>query len=185
MLWMYVAMLETAEQKDKITYIYENYAGLMYHVALKVVGEHYLAEDVVHETFLQLIRIIDEVEIEDTHKLKRFLSVITHSKSVDAVRKLNKIKPTDDTELHNCVSIPEIKPEDVALDALIVERLISYVNNMDTKYKVPLNLRYMGYSIQEISRILEITQANVKVRLHRARQMIIKELETQNESGKQ
>ena len=26
MLWMYMAMLETAEQKDKIAYIYENYA---------------------------------------------------------------------------------------------------------------------------------------------------------------
>ena len=45
MLWMYIAMLETAEQKEKITYIYENYADLMYCEALKVVGEHYLAED--------------------------------------------------------------------------------------------------------------------------------------------
>ena len=44
MLWMYMAMLETAEQKDKIAYIYENYAGMMYHVAIGVVGEHYLAE---------------------------------------------------------------------------------------------------------------------------------------------
>ena len=42
MLWMYMAMLETAEQKDKIAYIYENYAGMMYHVAIGVVGEHYL-----------------------------------------------------------------------------------------------------------------------------------------------
>ena len=56
MLWMYMAMLETAEQKDKIAYIYENYAGMMYHVAIGVVGEHYLAEDAVHETFLRLIR---------------------------------------------------------------------------------------------------------------------------------
>lgn len=38
MLWMYIAMLETAEQKEKITYIYENYADLMYCEALKVVG---------------------------------------------------------------------------------------------------------------------------------------------------
>lgn len=49
---MYMAMLETAEQKDKIAYIYENYAGMMYHVAIGVVGEHYLAEDAVHETFM-------------------------------------------------------------------------------------------------------------------------------------
>ena len=52
---------------------------------------------------------------------------------------------------------------------------------MDDKYKAPLNLRRMGYSIQEIARILEITPQNVKVRLYRARQMILRELETDDE----
>ena len=104
MLWMYMAMLETAEQKDKIAYIYENYAGMMYHVAIGVVGEHYLAEDAVHETFLRLIRIIDEVEIDDAKKLKRFLV-------------LNKMKPTSDDELANHPTT-ENGPEDVALNAI-------------------------------------------------------------------
>ena len=39
------------------------------------------------------------------------------------------------------------------------------------------DLRMMGYSIQEIAEILEITPQNAKVRLHRARQMILKEME--------
>ena len=107
MLWMYMAMLETAEQKDKIAYIYENYAGMMYHVAIGVVGEHYLAEDAVHETFLRLIRIIDEVEIDDAKKLKRFLVLLTHS----------KMKPTSDDELANHPTT-ENGPEDVALNAI-------------------------------------------------------------------
>ena len=88
MLWMYMAMLETAEQKDKIAYIYENYAGMMYHVA-----------------------------IGDAKKLKRFLVLLTHSKAVDAVRKLNKMKPTSDDELANHPTT-ENGPEDVALNAI-------------------------------------------------------------------
>lgn len=63
MLTFYISMLETEEQQDKFSYIYQNYVGFMYHVAKEVVKEHYLAEDVVHETFLQLIRIIDKVHI--------------------------------------------------------------------------------------------------------------------------
>lgn len=185
MLWMYMAMLETAEQKDKLAYIYENYAGMMYHVAIGVVGEHYLAEDVVHETFLRLIRIIDEVETDDPKKLKHFLAVLTHSKSVDAVRKLNKVKPTSDDELMSH-SAPASEPEDVALNAIVVEQLVAFVRKLDDKYRVPLSLRWMGYSIQEIAEILEITPQNAKVRLHRARQMILKEMEAQDEStGKQ
>lgn len=55
MLTFYISMLETEEQQDKFSYIYQNYVGFMYHVAKEVVKEHYLAEDVVHETFLQLM----------------------------------------------------------------------------------------------------------------------------------
>ena len=54
------------------------------------------------------------------------------------------------------------------------------MKQMDDKYRDPLDLRMMGYSIQEI---LEITPQNAKVRLHRARQMILKEMEAQDESA--
>ena len=120
MLWMYMAMLETAEQKDKIAYIYENYAGMMYHVAIGVVGEHYLAEDAVHETFLRLIRIIDEVEIDDAKKLKRFLPISSSAAKMSrpaVTGSLNKMKPTSDDELANHPTT-ENGPEDVALNAI-------------------------------------------------------------------
>ena len=179
MLWMYTTLLETAEQKDKLTYIYENYAGMMYHVAFGVVGEHYLAEDAVHETFLRLLCLIDDVEIGDPQKLKHYLTVLTHSISVDTVRKPNKVKPISDDELIN-LSVTENEPEDVALNELVLEKLVNFVKMMEEKYRTPLNLRWMGYSIQEIAEMMEITPQNAKVRLHRARQMILKELEAQD-----
>ena len=33
MLTFYISMLETEEQQDKFSYIYQNYVGFMYHVA--------------------------------------------------------------------------------------------------------------------------------------------------------
>ena len=54
------------------------------------------------------------------------------------------------------------------------------MKQMDDKYRDPLDLRMMGYSIQEIAEILEITPQNAKVR---ARQMILKEMEAQDESA--
>ena len=52
-----------------------------------------------------------------SRKLKRFLVLLTHSKAVDAVRKLNKMKPTSDDELANHPTT-ENGPEDVALNAI-------------------------------------------------------------------
>lgn len=154
----------------------------MYHVAISVVGEHYLAEDAVQGTFLQLIRIIDEVEIEDSKKLKHFLAILTHSKSVDVVRRLNKVKPTSNDELMTHSSSGS-EPENAALNAVAFEKLIAFVKQLDDKYKAPLRLRLIGYNVQEIATVLEITPQNAKVRLHRARQMILKELEAQDESA--
>ena len=57
------------------------------------------------------------------------------------------------------------------------------MKQMDDKYRDPLDLRMMEYSIKEIAEILEITPQNAKVRLHRARQMILKEMEAQDESA--
>ena len=84
MLAFYISMLDTEEQQNKFTYIYQTYAGFMYHVAKEVVKEHYLAEDVAHETFLQLIRIIDEVHVDDEPTLRAFLRRVTHNKAVCA-----------------------------------------------------------------------------------------------------
>ena len=125
MLAFYISMLDTEEQQNKFTYIYQTYAGFMYHVAKEVVKEHYLAEDVAHETFLQLIRIIDEVHVDDEPTLRAFLRRVTHNKAVDCVRKLDKVRPTSDEELETYDAKHKQDPETIAIDALSFEELIA------------------------------------------------------------
>lgn len=51
MLTFYISMLETEEQQDKFSYIYQNYVGFMYHVAKEVVKEHYLLRTLYMKLF--------------------------------------------------------------------------------------------------------------------------------------
>ena len=134
MLTFYISMLETEEQQDKFSYIYQNYVGFMYHVAKEVVKEHYLAEDVVHETFLQLIRIIDKVHIDDELTLRAFLRRVTHNKAVDCVRKWDKVRPTEDDELERYDTKHKQDPETIAIDALAFNELIAMISKMDDRY---------------------------------------------------
>lgn len=180
MLAFYISMLETAEQQDKFSYIYQTYAGLMYHVAVSVVKEHYLAEDVVHETFLQLIRIIDEIHIDDDTSLRSFLKKVTHNKAVDYVRKLDKTRPTSDEKLEFYYTKRQQDPETVAIDAIAFEQLVLMVSQMSDRYRIPLELKLQGYQIKEIAKILDITPENTKVRIFRARRMILDKLESYN-----
>lgn len=47
------------------------------------------------------------------------------------------------------------------------------VMNLQDKYRLPFVLHYVeGYSVREIAKMLEISQQNVKVRLHRSRNLL-------------
>lgn len=58
------------------------------------------------------------------------------------------------------------------------------VMNLQEKYRVPFVLHYIeGYSVREIAKMLEISQQNVKVRLHRSRNLLRARLKGAYEYG--
>ena len=181
MLWMYMAMLETAEQKDKIAYIYENYAGMMYHVAIGVVGEHYLAEDAVHETFVQLLREIDTLRIDNERALKSYLYIVTRERSIDFLRKWERRGTRPDYESLAAALDHYVEPEEVALTNLQLDRAIALLEEMPLIYRQTLVLRVKGYSICEIAKITDSSEPNVRTRIHRARAMLLKSFAEQAE----
>ena len=81
-------------------HIYTKYRGLMFYTAKGVLQDSYLAEDAVHETFLDIIRIIDSIRANNEKELSQFLRVLTHHKAVDMVRKCTRQKKSD-TEIED------------------------------------------------------------------------------------
>jgi len=59
----------------------------------------------------------------------------------------------------------------------IYENMVKIVQDMDEKYKTPLALKIDGYKISEIADMLQLSEGAVKVRLYRARRMILSGLE--------
>lgn len=181
MLFVYLSLLETEAQKDKFEYIYTNYCTYMLIVANDISHDRYSAEDIVHETFLELVRIIDSVRISNEKELKSFLWLLTRHKAIDFFRKNNKQLPTDDELLEYYGTSHGTDPETVALDNVQYEKLISKVLDLKEIYQTPLLLRVSGYKIDEIAHLLDISAENVKVRLFRARKMLLAELEAAHE----
>lgn len=104
MLALYISLLDTEEQISKFEHIYTKYRGLMFYTAKGVLQDSYLAEDAVHETFLDIIRIIDSIRANNEKELSQFLRVLTHHKAVDMVRKCTRQKKSD-TEIEDLLLI--------------------------------------------------------------------------------
>ena len=169
MLALYISLLDTEEQISKFEHIYTKYRGLMFYTAKGVLQDSYLAEDAVHETFLDIIRIIDSIRANNEKELSQFLRVMTHHKSR---------QKKSDTEIEDFdLSKSDVNVETIVLDKIDYENMLLRVQSMDEKYKTPLLLKVQGYKVSEIADFLNISPGNVKVRLHRARKIILTGLE--------
>ena len=177
MLALYISLLDTEEQISKFEHIYTKYKGLMFYTANGVLHDSYLAEDAVHETFLDIIRIIDSIRANNEKELSQFLKTLTHHKAVDIIRKCSSQKKSD-TEIETLETIKsDVNAETIVIDKIDYENMLLLVQSMDEKYKTPLLLKVQGYKVSEIAEILNISPGNVKVRLYRARKIILSGLE--------
>lgn len=177
MLGFFLTLLETDEQKVKIEHIYKKYGRYMVYIAQRITHDPYLAEDAVHETFLNLIRIIDDVRSNNDQELKSFLRILTSHHAVDIMRKMDAAQKKDQ-EWEMVVDLDEkLSVEAIVLGKMNYDHMLQMIMEMDEKYKTPLTLKVQGYKINEIAEFLEITPENVKVRLYRARKLLLKEME--------
>ena len=64
---IYLAVIDSPEGKIKFEIIYEQYKNLMFYTANKILGDTRDSEDIVHDAFLKIIEIIDN--IDDTYKI--------------------------------------------------------------------------------------------------------------------
>lgn len=149
------------ERNDKaISLLYENYGDTLYGVALKVVRDEELAQDVLQESF---VKIWKKSHTYDATKAKLFtwLFRITRNTAIDKLRSLSTKSDReiqmDVSDVYN-VGIEGIRPE--FLD--VKENL----DKIEFKYQVVLDaLFFQGMTQQEASDELDIPLGTIKSRL--------------------
>ena len=86
-MFIYLAMIDSPEEKLKFEVIYERYKGLMFYTANSVLGDTRDSEDIVHDAFLKIIEIIDEIDDPKSPQTRYLIVTITENKAIDLYRK--------------------------------------------------------------------------------------------------
>lgn len=86
---IYLQMIETPEDEDKFTEIYEAYLGLAHHVALGHMKNEHDAWDVVHHVFMKIAENIKNVE-PVSPKTKQYIVTMIDNRAIDVFRVRNK-----------------------------------------------------------------------------------------------
>lgn len=163
----------------------ENIAWML-KLAERLLQDRGLAEDAVQDAFISAFRGLEK--FEQRSSLKTWLHRITVNAALTRLRqKKRRAEESIDDDL------PEFDQYDCRLESPwqslmsleeviesndLCQRVNESINTLPDSYRIVLQLRDIeGYDTREVAEQLELSEANVKVRLHRARAALKKRLE--------
>ena len=155
--------------------IYAKYHTEVYLYALSFCQNHYIAQDLVSETFYKAMLSLDESK----DYIKFWLFRVCKNLYLDSVRKDRSNHPLDNYEYL-------LSNEDTPLDKIINNeertRVYYQVLKLPPSYKEIITLYYYcDFSLKEISSTIDISEGAAKTLLFRARRKLKSALEAELE----
>lgn len=174
-----VAILAIGNEDDRafMVRLYVDYRWLMYKVALSVVREPQLAEDMVSQTLCEMIDNLEKIRAVDCCKLRGYIVSFVRNVSVDFVRKRDRqgkyfFLTGEEAEVAADDSVDENLIRMAEIDAL--KRGLARLSEND---RLLLTMKYFdGLSDEEIAARLGIAKASVRTYLMRARNRLCQRL---------
>ena len=135
------------------------YADGVFRFIVKNLKHEEDARDVVQSAFEKLWRNREDV---DAAKSKSYLFTVAYNQMIDHLRKVKRISLKDDFK----AEVKVIRREHNNTRA-ILQQALARLN--ETQRSLVMLKDYEGYSYEEIGKIMNLNESQVKVYLHRAR----------------
>ena len=151
---------------DHTEQLFEQYADMIYRIAMSYGNQTALAEDVVQEVFLRFLRRKPKFK-NSQHEKAWFIRVaINCCKSMVSSAWMKHTSPLEDA---GQTTLPFHNEEESFLYGLVLK--------LPPKYRAVVYLRYYEeYQVKEIAKILHITPNLVSTRLSRAKKILKNEI---------
>ncbi|MEO9966704.1 MAG: RNA polymerase sigma factor [Reichenbachiella sp.] len=141
----------------------------LYRYALSIVCNVELAEDIVQEVFMKLWN--QREKLSKIHNIEAWSMTLTRNQCLDKLRK-KKLQVVDLSEAKYQISGHQVA-DHLSINNDLMEKIESTLALLPEKQREIFRLReLLGYSNQEIEKILNLDDSQVKVYLFRARQKV-------------
>ena len=158
-------MLKRAREKIFEEYIKGNKEKL-YKISYIYLKNKHDAMDVMHESIVKAYRKLEN--IKNLNNIDKWFIRLLINTSIDYIRKNSKMILMEDKDME--VLINKSKEEEDGFNLLI--------ENLNEELRLIIILKYFhGYKISEISEILTLKESQVKNKIHKALNLLRKEIE--------
>jgi RNA polymerase sigma factor (sigma-70 family) len=143
--------------------LYERYLSKFYRLALRYLGNVEDAEDCVSEGFVKIFESIKTFDYQEINSFEVWMKRIIINQSLMLIRKRNNFKLID---LDEAFDVGEIMDFESNIDAQQILKLPDGYRTVFNLYAIE------GYSHDEISKTLNISENTSKSQLHKARKLL-------------
>ncbi|PAE15827.1 RNA polymerase subunit sigma [Virgibacillus sp. 7505] len=164
---------QVKQDYKKIEELYELYEQKVYSAAYSILNNIQQSEDTVQETFITLYNNIEKLHSLDDCELKRYILKIAKNKAIDNYRKNKRHGVLLEEYQHEFVETANENIEEWEQRLIFenqIDALLTVLNESGKqvfKYKVFYNLSYL-----EISKLMGLTEGNVRKQFERARKRV-------------
>lgn len=177
MLFLYLAIIDDEDDRDKFEIIYYSYRKRMVFEAYSILRNSFDAEDAVHETFIKIARNIKAIDDPDSTKT---LSYVLKAVKNTAINMYNKNKKSND--FVDIDTVQNMADEDFFEKLEISENydeVVKAIRRLNDKYRDVLFYHYVSdMKISDIADLLGRKKSTVQQQLVRGKKLLIESLET-------
>lgn len=165
---IFLAAIESEEDRSKLELIYEEYAGFMFRKAFSILNNRQDAEDAVHNAFLKIIDHLDRLPDSHSVQTKWYVVTAAENAAIDLYRKRKRSQETAFEEALSSENYTEPYKGENGLTKIILK--------LSGRDRDVLLLRYIyGYRHAEIGILLGMTEDAAKKAVKRAEERLEKE----------
>jgi RNA polymerase sigma-70 factor, ECF subfamily len=154
----------------------EKYKDSVFNVAYRMLGNASEAEDVAQEAFVRAYTQLHTYK--DSHRFSTWLLSIASHLAIDQLRRRRFLAlPLENVPFLEWIADLSLGPEESALAGEASDEMQQVLSALPPKYRAVLVLRYWhDLSYEEIAEALHLTPPLVKARLHRARELVARQM---------
>lgn len=152
-----------AGDENAMADLYDRYSGVVYGVALRVLGDTMAAEDVLQEVFLQLWRKPQSFDAR-RGRLAPWLAVIARNRAIDLLRKRPREEEIEELPISTGINL-----EDAAAQRQAAEKVRRVLDGLPSEQRTTLEMAFFeGMTHTEIAGKTGEPLGTVKTRIRSA-----------------
>ena len=172
---IFIATISDERIRNKFEQIYFEYSRYLYVIGFNILRDKESIEDAMQQCFIKIFNNIDKISIIQSKQTKSFISVIMRNEAINIYNNnkalSSKIKPLDDED---DVEDQNSNIEEILARAELKKEVYGYIKALNVNESNIIILKYVkGYSSQEISGLLGVSQEVVRQRLSRAKKKLV------------